>query len=179
MAASDFSYADYLLFAGATDVNHSLFSTVAGGVIGLLNNQYYIYPEVATISKEVFVTAASFDLPAEPINTITSLTYDGTVIPTSTYTWYGREVVLGSPILSYKKPITAVLEVGYTELPADLKLAIYRHIDTVIFAMQKHTDNIDKAVNKSGNTTSYRDTVIPSAVRGVYTFYSPRKVILA
>ena len=177
MAAANFSYADYLLFAGATDVNPVLFSTVAAGVLGLLKGTYYIYPEIETLTTNIFISSLAFYLPATPVNTITSVTYDGSLIPSDHYTWYGQDVVLTTPITDYRKPLTLVLEVGYTIIPEDLKLAIYRHISAVIFDISKGTDSIEKAINTSGNTTYYRQSGIPVAVKDTYDFYSPRTLV--
>ena len=177
MATANFSYADYLLFAGASDINPVLFSTVAAGVIGHLKGTYLIYPEIETLTTNIFISSPTFYLPAAPVNTITSITYGGSVMSNSKYTWYGQDVVLTTPITDYRKPVTLVLEVGYTEIPEDLKLAIYRHISAVIFDISKDTDNIDKTANSSGNTTYYRQSAIPEASKNTYDFYSPRILI--
>jgi len=178
MAASDFSFQDYLLYTGATDANIYLYSTVASGVLGVLNNEYNIYPVQESITKTLFIDSTSFRLLATPVVSITSLTYDGAVIDPALYTWYGEEVTLSTPITDYKKPITAVLSVGYVVIPQDLKLAIYQHIDAVIFAIQKQTDSIQKVVNSTGNTTFYRDTAIPKRVLAVYEYYSARTQVM-
>ena len=180
MAASDFTYADYLLYAGATNVNTALFAAVAHGVLGTLKNQFNIYVEVETLTTELFLDSTIFDLPATPVNTITSLTYDGTLIDAATYTWYGRDVVLTTALTDYRKPVIAVLEVGYTtSLPTDLKLAIYRHIDALIFSIDKSTDSIEKVINSTGSTTYYRDGSIPLSVLNVYEFYTARPQVLS
>lgn len=180
MAATHFNYTDYLLFAAAKNVNPTLYSTAAHGVIGMLKSQFYLYTEPETITSNLFLeTGLIFDLPAEPVTTLNSITYDGTVIDDTTYSWYGREVLMTSALADYRKPLVLSLDVGYVEIPTDLKLAVYRHIDAVIFAINKDTDSIDKVTNSTGNTTYYRDTLIPLSVLSVYEFYSVRPQVLS
>ena len=105
MAAIHFNYADYLLYAAAKNVNDALYSTVAHGVLGTLKNQFAIYIEEETISQNLFIDDTVFYIPAEPIKLINSITYDGNVIDPTTYSWYGRDVVLTTPISEYRKPI--------------------------------------------------------------------------
>jgi len=180
MAASDFNYADYLLFAAAKDVNHALYATVAGGVLGLLKNSYGIYVEAETLTYNKFVESTVFDFNVAPVQSVTSITYDSTLYVDGTdFSWYGRDVVLTSAIADTRIPLNIVLEMGYALVPADLKLAIYRHIDATIFALENDTDSIGKVTNSTGNTVAYRDDIIPSAVRATYEFYSERIQVLS
>jgi len=178
MAASDFNYADYLLYAAAQNVNHSLYATVAHGVLGTLTSQYGIYAETETLTYQRFIEETTFDLLVVPVTAITSITYDGTEITTDGYAYYGRDVKLVTALIDYDVPLDIVAEVGYTILPTDLKLAIYRHIDAIIFAINKDTDSVDKVTNSTGNTTYYRSDVIPIPVQSVYEFYSARLQVL-
>jgi len=178
MAASDFNYANYLLYAAAQNVNHSLYATVAHGVLGTLTSQYGIYAETETLTYQRFITETTFELLVDPVASITSITYDGVEITTDGYTYYGRDVKLTTALADYDIPLDIIAEVGYTILPTDLKLAVYRHIDAIIFAINKDTDSIDKVTNSTGNTTYYRSDIIPIPVKSVYEFYSPRLQIL-
>jgi hypothetical protein len=175
--AVSFNYTDYLLYAAATNVNSTLYSTVAAGVLGILENQYKVYTKVLDISYDMFISGTTFDIDIGPVNSITSITYDGSVLSTDDYSWYGRDVVLINALTDYRKPITLALNIGYTDLPTDLKLAIYRHIDSIIFAIEKHVDNVEKIINSAGNTAYYRESGIPKAVRTIYDFYSNRTII--
>ncbi len=174
MAASDFNYADFLLYTGAANINNTLFSTVAHGVLGTLKNQYNIYIEAETITSTIFIDSEVFELPANPVNTLNSLTYDGVIVDPTTYSWYGRDVLLTIPFTDYRIPVVASLDVGYTEIPTDLKLAVYRHIDAIIFSIEKGTDSIEKVLNSTGNTTYYRNDIIPLPVLSVYEYYTAR-----
>ena len=178
MAASGFTYADYLLYAGAKDVNDSLFATVARGVLEVLEAQYFIFPEATTIERNIFITTTTFELPAQPVISINSITYDGELLDSDTYSWYGQDVELDTIVTDLRKPLVVSLEVGYTTIPSDLKLAIYRHIDAIIFAIDKGTDSIDKIVNSNGNTTYYKETLLPKAVSAIYEFYTARTQVL-
>ncbi len=178
MAASDFNYADYLLYAGAKNVNSSLYATVAHGVLGILENQYKIYTEVQTLTSNLWIDDTTFELPAEPVNSITSIINDGDTIDSTTYSWYGRDVELTTAITDTRIPLIIEMEVGYTTIPRDLKLAIYRHIDSIIFQIEKDVDGIEKVVNSTGNTTYFRNNVIPPSVEATYEFYSARQMVL-
>ena len=178
MAASDFNYADFLLYTGATNVNHSLYSTVVHGVLGVLNNQYAIYREVGTLDIDMYLEAGQtvLEVPAMPINGITAILHDTNPVD---YTWYGRDVVLTIAPTETRIPINLTLEVGYAEhTPSDIKLAVYRHIDAIIYSVEKHTDNLEKVINSTVNTTYYKADIIPLSVLSVYEFYSARLQVL-
>jgi len=175
--AVQFNYADYLLFSAASGVNENLYTTVISGVLGMLQSQYGLYTEAQDISHKVFNVGTAITLPISPINTITSIEYDGSIVDDTTYTWYGEDIVFTTPFTDKRKPVTFNLNVGYTDIPTDLKLAIYRHIDSIIFTLTRHTDNIEKAINSTGNTVYYNSATVPKAVLNTYDFYSKREII--
>jgi len=177
--AVQFNYTDYLLYAAANDVNENLYTSVIAGVLAELKNQYGIYIDIDTLDYVMFLDSTVIRLPISPVTSINLITYDSEVVPVDTYTWYGRDIVFSTPFTDYRKPVTFNVTVGYTEVPADLKLAVYRHIDSIIFALMKHTDNIAKILNNSGNTAYYRDSQLPLAVKQVYDFYSTRVTVLS
>lgn len=175
--AAKFTYSDFKLFSGATEVNEHAYVTIAHGVIEYIKTMYGIYPEAEDITVDQFIPAGrtSFYIQVNPVNSITSITYDGTVYVEDTdYTFYGDDVELTTALTEARKPLTLALNVGFTEIPYELKLAVYRHIEAVYFAIDQHTDNIEKTINPSGNTTYYITEAVPPASLEIYRYYAGR-----
>lgn len=173
-----FTFADFLVFADTGDVNEDTYVTIAKGVIGYLNEQYGVYPETATISRKYFLDAnvTSFTPPVYPICDVHRIWYDGDILDDATYSYYGEDIEFDTaPTLAdSRKPITLELDMGFegVGVPDDLVMAVYRHILAVYYAIDKHTDNIEKVLNATGNTTVYRHDVIPLGSKRTYEFYA-------
>lgn len=173
-----FTFADFLVFAEITEVSESTYVTIAKGVIGYLNNQYGIFPETETISKKYFMgtTDTTFTPPVFPICEIYRVWYDGNIVDNETYSYYGEDIEFDAAPASAdaRKPVTIEMDMGFGDagVPDDLIMAVYRHILAVYFAIDKHTDNIDKVLNATGNTTVYRHDVIPLSSKNTYEFYA-------
>ncbi len=169
-----FSFTDFIIFSGATNVSEAMYSTIAKGVLGYINNQYNVYPEVTTIVKAVCSTAGqrSFIPKAYPVTGVYRVWYDSDMLDDTTYSYYGEDILLASAVTDVRKPITFELDVGFTDVPDDLVLAIYRHILAVYQALDKHTDTLSKSVNSDGNTSYYTNDVVPAACRETYEFYA-------
>lgn len=81
-------------------------------------------------------------------------------------------------VLNYVKDVHLLdLEVD-PNVNYTLKLAVYRHIDAVYFALQNKTDSIDKSINAAGNTTYFSKNTVPQASEEVYCFYTKRQIVL-
>ncbi len=171
-----FTFADFLVFAGATDVSEDMYSTVAKGVISYIKQQYGIYPEVETVALKVFLDSGQTSIipKAYPIHNVYRLWYDSDLIDDSTYSYYGEDILLDTALVDIRKPLTLELDMGFGDIgiPDDLKLAIYRHILSVYYAIDKHTDNVDKTLNATGNTTYFTNDVVPIASKQTYMFYA-------
>jgi hypothetical protein len=167
-----FTFTDFLIFSGASAVNEDTYSTIAKGVIGYLNETHGIYPEVTALTKKVFTASdqLSIDPQVFPVNSIDSITYDASLI--TDFTYYGDDILLTTAVSDIRKPVTIAMSVGFTEVPNDLVLAIYRHIIAVFHAIDKHTDNVSKTVNADGNTAYYLTDVVPIASLQTYRYYA-------
>jgi len=171
-----FTFADFLVFSGATNVNEDAYVTIAKGVISYIKQQYGIYPETETIPIKVFLNAGQTSIipKAYPIENVYRLWYDSELLDDTTYSYYGEDILLDAALVDVRKPLTLELDVGFGDagVPDDLILAVYRHISSVYYAVDKHTDNVDKAINSSGNTTYFSNDVVPLASKQTYLFYA-------
>lgn len=179
---AQFTFADFLVFAGATGINEDAYSTIAKGVLNYVKEHYGIYPEVQTIAQKYFLLSGQLSVTpkAYPIVDVYRLWYDGDLVDDDTYSYYGEDILLTTALADVRIPLIVELDVGYEAgtVPDDLILAIYRHILSVYYAIDKHTDNITKSVNADGNTTYYNDTVIPPASKQTYQFYAAHTLLM-
>jgi len=176
---SNFSFSDFKVFAGATNVNEDSYSTIAKGVISFVNRTYGIYPLADTVTQNVFLgdNQTSYTPRLQPTNSVVSITYDSN--PITAFSYYGEDILLESAITEIRKPVTLELDVGFPlgEIPDDLILAVYRHIVAVFHAIDKHTDNLSKSVNSDGNTSYYNNDIVPPSCKQTYEFYAGHTLI--
>lgn len=171
-----FTFADFLVFAGTSDIQEDTYVTVAKGVLSYIKRQYGIYPESETIALPVFLESGQVSITpkAYPIENVYRLWYDSNLIDDGTYSYYGEDILLDIALVDVRKPLTLELDVGFGDagIPDDLILAVYRHMLAVYYAIDKHTDNVDKVLNATGNTTYFTNDVIPLASKQTYQYYS-------
>ena len=176
-----FTFADFMIFAGATNVSENTYSTIAKGVLSYLKNSYGLYPQTETIALPMFLTSGqvSVEPPVHPIDNVYRLWYDGNLVDDGDYSYYGEDILLTLALTDIRKPLIVELDMGFGDagIPDDLILAVYRHMLSVYYAIDKHTDNVDKTINATGNTTYYSKDVIPLASKEVYEFYSGRTLL--
>lgn len=171
-----FTFADFLIFAGVSNANEDTYTTVAKGVLKYIKEQYGIYPEDETIVLRTFLESGqrSFIPKAYPIQNVYTLAYDGDLLNDGDYSYHGEDILLTTALLETRKPLVVSLDVGFGDagVPDDLILAIYRHMEAAYYAITKHTDNVDKVINATGNTTYFAKDVIPAASIETYRFYA-------
>lgn len=171
-----FTFTDFLIFTQATNVNEDAYATIAQGVLAYLKNQYGLYPESETITLRVFMEAGQTSIipQAYPIESVYRIWYDDELLDDEQYTYYGEDIEFVTAFTDARKPVTFELDVGFTDgaIPYDLKLAIYRHMQAVYYAIDKNTDNISKVINSDGNTTYFVNDIIPLASKQTYEFYA-------
>ncbi len=171
-----FTFADFLVFAGTSDIQEDTYITVAKGVLSYIKRQYGIYPESETIALQVFLDPGQVSITPKvyPIENVYRLWYDSELIDDTTYSYYGEDILLDVALTDVRKPLTLELDVGFGAkgIPDDLVLAVYRHMLAVYYAIDKHTDNVDKTLNATGNTTYFSNEVIPLASKQTYMFYA-------
>lgn len=172
-----FSFEDFLLYTKAPESDIKMFSAIAPGVLEYIKDTYgiYVLNEDIDYQYKLSTTGTTFTLPITPINTISKILFDGTEFQ---FTWYGDDIVMSTPTTDVRKPVICTLNVGYTIVPADLKLAIYQHIESIYFRTKNSIDNIEKVLNSTGSTTYFREDAIPKLSRSVYDKYSVRTIAL-
>ena len=170
-----FSFEDFLLFTKAPEPDIKLFSVLAPGVLAQVDRVYGIYLSPITKDLQYFLKTAgtTFELPQTPINSITKVLYDGTE---QDFTFYGNDIVVSNSLSHIRKPVIVTANLGYTIIPDDLKMAIYLHIESLYFGVKNSSDNIEKVINTSGNTTYFREDAIPKLSKDVYNLYSNRTI---
>jgi hypothetical protein len=173
-----FSIQDFLIYIGEPEAKRPKYSMIASGILATLQSVYKIHVLPNTQVSTIYLDSTlSVYLEDSPINSITSVTYDGNVVEYS-YDRLSRTLTVTSPLTDLTIPVVLTYEVGYITIPYDLKMAIYSHIQYLHYKSENNTDNISKVVNSSGNTTFFRDNYIPDASRIVYDFYSNRQVVV-
>lgn len=174
-----FSFEDFRLFTKAPNVDHKVFSIIAPGVIEEVRKTYGIFLESTTGYEYLYfndTTLSSYDIPLSPINAVTGVSQDGISVG---FTYFGRDVNFTTSVTASDIPIKFTLDLGYTSesMPADLKMAVYMHMESAYFSYKNSVDNVQKVINTTGNTTYYKDTNIPKASMLVYGRYSNRNII--
>jgi len=171
-----FTFADFLVLAGTIDIQEDTYITVAKGVLSYIKRQYGIYPESETIAVPIFLKSGQVSIIPKvyPIENVYRLWYNNELIDDTTYSYYGEDILLDTAVTDVRKPLTLELDMGFGTkgIPDDLILAIYRHMLAVYYAIDKHTDNVDKTLNATGNTTYFSNEVIPLASKQTYMFYA-------
>lgn len=171
-----FNFQDFLIYSGADASQEMKYATIAAGVIRYVEETYGIYLEPKTEAFTIFTEdGTTLPLGIHPVNTITSLTQDSVAMD---YTYYGRAFTITSSVTNTNIPFVLTANVGYTNVPQDLKLAIYTHIQAMFYAIENHTPSVSKVTNTTGNTTFFRDIAIPVESSMVYDFYSKRQLVL-
>lgn len=172
-----FSFEDFLLYTKAPESDIKMLSAIIPGVLTYVEDTYVILLSNSTKTINHFLREAgtTFELPIAPITSINTITYDGL---SQDFTYYGNDIVLSTSITDIRKPLVINLNVGYIEVPADLKLAVYQHIESLYFRMKNSSDNIDKVINTSGNTTYFSESAVPNLSRLTYNKYSNRTIVM-
>jgi len=170
-----FTFADFLVFSGASNVNEDAYVTIAKGVLNHIKKQYGIYPETETIIETMFLSRGQRSVTPNvyPIVSVYRLWNDSDLIDDDTYSYYGEDILMDIALVDVRIPLLVELDMGFEgNIPDDLILAVYRHIISVYQAIDKHTDNISKAINADGNTAYFVSDVIPLASKQTYQFYA-------
>lgn len=175
-----FSIQEFLIYRGDTEAKRPKYSIIAAGVISQVEQVYKIILTSKTINTRLlFTDGLTLKLEYTPINSITSVTYLGDTVD-YTYNTTTQELTLISALQDNTIPVDVVITAGYSDinpLPADLKFAIYEHINDLIFKSENHTPSVVKSINTTGNTTFFRDNILPVLSEQMYNFYSKRQIV--
>ena len=172
------SFEDFLLFTKAPEVDQKVFATIAPGVIEYIKSTYGIFLERDTTYVYKYYmrsTGTTFTLPISPINSISNVNVEGS---SASFTYYGDDIVLDVSTSDARRPVEVTLDIGYIDLPSDLKLAVYQHIENMYFRYKNSVDSIDKVLNSTGSTTYFSTNTTPAFSQLIYDKYSNRVVAL-
>lgn len=172
------SFEDFLLFTKAPEVDQKVFATIAPGVIDYIKDTYGIFLERDTSYVYKYFMRAkgtTLILPISPINSITSIKVEGS---TADFTYYGDDIVLTVSTTDARQPVEITMDIGYINIPGDLKLAVYQHIENMYFRHKNSVDSIDKVLNSTGSTTYFSPNTTPPFSQAIYDKYSNRVVAL-
>lgn len=170
-----FNFQDFMLYTGVDASNEMKYATIASGVLSYVEETYGIY--LAPVQKDIVLFSdktKTLTLGVTPVNTINSVKQDTLDVA---YTYYGRGLLL-TGTFDINIPLVVNMSVGFTDVPSDLKLAIYTHIQAMYYSIDNHIANVSKTVNSEGNTTFYKDLAIPLESVLVYDRYSKRQLVL-
>ncbi len=172
-----FNFTDYLIYSQNAGASKESVAVIAQGVLAYVNNVYSITLETndSYAFKQTVPAGTTFTLDVFPVSSIDAITTSsGTSLG---FDYLNYEVTLDSTLLSETDVMIECRILANTS-HNDLKVAIYRHIDAVLYATTNHTDSIAKVVNSSGSTTYFLNESVPQACKEVYEYYSPRQVVL-
>ena len=174
---SAFNFNDFMLFANVKEIDQQTYATIAAGVLDLIASQYGIYTATTTIKKLVYLQSATavFALEYGPLQEIDDITFNGDSLDYTTFE-FSEVIALSAAVSSNRIPLYVTAVVGFDGtllvLPQDLKLAIYRHIESTFLAIRNNTDTLEKVINATGNTMYYNAAAIPDAIKIVYNYYT-------
>lgn len=172
-----FSIQEFLVFAGYSEAKRPTYSIIASGVISTVESIYGLKLSVDTFDYNAYTTdGKTYTFGITPITSINSVTYNGSAVD-YTYDYTSQTITLTTSVQDLSIPIIINLTAGYTNIPSNLKLAIYTHISDVIFRLENHTSSITRSSNSTGNTITFSQDSIPYSSSVVYDFYSKRQVI--
>jgi len=175
MSAFDFN--DFLLFSNAKEIDEHTYASISAGVLDFVANQYGIYTDTMAVNKLVYLNLgqSTFEFEYGPLQEVDSITFNEADIDFETYE-FSQVINMAAAIPSHQIPLMIYATVGYDgivlQLPQDLKVAIYRHIEEVFFAIKNNVDNLEKVINATGNTMYYHTGYVSVPVQNIYNFYS-------
>lgn len=171
-----FNFQDFLIYSGADASQEMKYATIAHGVIRYVEETYGIHLSAQSRTFTVFSEDSNtLNLGITPINSITSIQQDSADVE---FKYYGRDIAISTTGVDFDIPFVVIANTGYAEVPMDLKLAVYTHIQTMYYAIENHTTSVSKVTNATGNTTFFRDSAIPIESSIVYDYYSKRQLVL-
>ena len=175
--ATLFSYSDYLLYSANKDVNDVLYTSIISGVLQSLRSEYGLQILEDTSDVVIYGEGTQIHLDIAPIVSINSVSYDGVLLEASAWTYFNNTLKFTSLSIVDTKELKLNITVGYAEVPADLKLAIYMNIDSVAYKVKHNTADVGATTNSTGNTTKY-DGTGSSIYTNTYRLYSKQLQVL-
>ncbi len=170
-----FNIYDFLVFMGEPVENKNRYTIAAAGVLSHVESVYGIKlsSTTTTIVRKTY-DGSTIVLEESPITSINSVTIGGVEVP---YTYSNNTITLDISVDTFTEA-SINITMGYSEIPLDLKLAIYAHIQSVVFISKENVNNVSRTVNSTGNSTYYRDTTVPTESARVYSYYSKRALAI-
>lgn len=132
--------------------------------------EYIIYPSSDTNIYHIDV---------KPF-TIIDASYNGNTLTEDVdYYLYENKFEMRVAPSNYRKPIILNLNVGYEEIPYDLKNAFYELVDIRFDMIDRKTYLIDKVTdNSQGTTVTYSKDSIPKHIKSILMQYTGRRFFI-
>lgn len=107
--------------------------------------------------------------------TLLSVNYEGnTLVEDTDYYHYNGRFELPTTPSNLRKPYLLNLNIGYDEIPNDLRMAFYELVKLRFDRRKAKADLITRVEDNSGTTTSYKDDKIPKHIDRIFSYYTGR-----
>lgn len=104
-----------------------------------------------------------------------SVSYLGnTLVEDTEYYQYNGIFEIPAVPTNLRKPYILNLNVGYDEIPSDLRMAFYELIKLRFDRRKAKADLITRVEDNGGTTTSYKDGIIPKHLDRIFSYYTGR-----
>ena len=107
--------------------------------------------------------------------TLNSVSYGGSpLVENISFYHYNGIFEIPSVPTNLRLPYILNLNVGFDEIPNDLKMAFYELIKLRYDRRKQKADLITRVEDNSGTTTSYRDGKTPTHIERIFSYYTGR-----
>lgn len=151
-------------------------SIVNGTTVSIEYTYYVFINESDTVTLEIhpYLDKTKYNIGINPY-TLQSVTYLGnTLTEDFDYYVYNGTFELAIPQSNLRKPYILNLQVGYDEMPSDLRMAFYELVKLRFDRRKAKADLITRVEDNGGTTTSYKDGTIPKHIDRIFCYYTGR-----
>ena len=172
---------DYTINLQEGDLTVLSSGSMTSGTDYIITYDYYLFiNESNTVTYDLYVdTDLTYHIDIKPC-VLQKVTYNGAdLILDQDYYWYNNKIELINLPSNLRKPLQLHLEVGYENIPNDLKYAFYELAGIRFDMKDKKTYLIDRVTdNSQGATTTYAKDSFPKHIKNILMEYTGRRFII-
>lgn len=151
--------------------------SIIDGTTVTVEYTYYVFVNESNIlNLEIYpyTNKTKYSIGINPY-TLSNVTYGGNVLVENTdYYHYNGKFELPTAPTNLRVPYILSLNIGYDEMPSDLRMAFYELIKLRFDRRKQKADLITRVEDNSGTTTSYRDDKMPKHLERIFSYYTGR-----
>lgn len=173
---------DYTINLQEGDLTVLSSGSMTSGTDYIITYDYYLFiNESNTLIYDIYTESDSltYHIDIKPC-TLLKVVYDGSeLVSDQDYYWYNNKIELVNLPSNLRKPLQVHLQVGYEDIPSDLKYAFYELAGIRFDMKDKKTYLIDKVTdNSQGATTTYAKDSFPKHIKYILMEYTGRRFII-